>query len=333
MRWIASWLLAALAACVPPPEVTGEVRFAQGVPVPASGELRVVLQDVSRADAPAGLLGEVVLTPPFGNPADFRIAYDAAKIDERNTYAVRATLRDGDRLLQTTDTVVPVITRGSPQKATLQMIAVASAPRLQAQTIRGEVFDRDGRLVLVQCEDRREIQLAQGDPAEALRARLDREAAKQGVGMLTEFTLLPADAQGDFGILRFETFPAETCGSPGVTAELLDNYFVATRIGGRPVPRTMPRDAHLVLHSAAQRVKGSSGCRRFEGGYVLQDASLRFEDIVVEAPTCGEASATQDSRLIEALTAVRTWRLTGIHLELFGERGEPLARLESRPLR
>lgn len=332
MRWIASWLLIALAACVPQPDVSGDVRFAEGLPVPASGELRVVLQDISRADAPAVLLGEAVLAPPFVNPAVFRIPYDPSKIDERNTYAVRATLRDGDRLLQTTDTVVPVITRNSPQKATLQMIAVNAAPQSRALTIRGEVFDREGQLVLVQCEDRREIKLAQGDPAEALRARLDPEAAAQGVGMLTEFTLLPADAQGDFGIMKFETYPAETCGSPGVTAELLDNYYVATRIGGRPVPRGLPRDAHLVLHSGTQRVKGSSGCRKFEGRYALQDEALRFEEIVVEAPTCGEASATQDSRLIEALSAVRTWRLTGIHLDLFGERGEPLVRLESRPL-
>ena len=50
--------------------------------------------------------------------------YDASKIDERMQYGVRATIRHNGRLLFTSDTHYPVLTRGAGDTADIMLIMV-----------------------------------------------------------------------------------------------------------------------------------------------------------------------------------------------------------------
>ncbi|MBA3345455.1 MAG: META domain-containing protein, partial [Gemmatimonadales bacterium] len=58
-------------------------------------------------------------------PLDFELRYDPKDIDPRRRYAVRATIRSEGRLLFTTNSVVPVITEGSPRRVDLMLVRVA----------------------------------------------------------------------------------------------------------------------------------------------------------------------------------------------------------------
>ena len=105
--------------------VSGTVTYRQRSALPPSATLVVTIIDVSRADAPSTIIAEQRV-PTAGKqvPIPFDLAYDRAKIQERNRYGVRAEIRDGDRLLFTTDTSYPVITQGNPRSVEINLVPV-----------------------------------------------------------------------------------------------------------------------------------------------------------------------------------------------------------------
>lgn len=110
-----------LTACAPTTPVasssavTGTVSYVQRIALPPDAVLTVRLLDVSRADAPSVTLAEqTILLAGRQVPVPFSLAYDASAVDPRHTYAVRAEIRQGEDLRWTTDTMVPVLTRGAP---------------------------------------------------------------------------------------------------------------------------------------------------------------------------------------------------------------------------
>jgi putative lipoprotein len=105
--------------------VTGTVSYRERLALPPGAVLKVQLLDVSRADAPAAVLGEQVITAGGRQvPFAFEIAYDPARIDPRMTYAVSARIEEGGRLRFISDQRHAVITRGAPSQVDLVLKAV-----------------------------------------------------------------------------------------------------------------------------------------------------------------------------------------------------------------
>jgi putative lipoprotein len=102
-------------------EVTGEAVYRERIAVPPGTRFTAVLEDVSLADAPSVRIGETIIENAGQPPYRFSISYDPARIIESHTYAVRTSLHHEGRLLFTSDTHTPVITRGNPKQATLVM--------------------------------------------------------------------------------------------------------------------------------------------------------------------------------------------------------------------
>jgi uncharacterized lipoprotein YbaY len=95
--------------------VTGTVTYEESVALPPNALVRVSLLDISRAGAPAAVLGELAIeTGGRQVPIPFVIAYDPSAIDARRTYAVRARITVDGQLLFTSTTANLVITQGSP---------------------------------------------------------------------------------------------------------------------------------------------------------------------------------------------------------------------------
>jgi putative lipoprotein len=99
--------------------------------MPPSAVIKVQLVDVSRADAPATMLGEQIITAGGKQvPFAFEIAYDPAKIDQRLSYAVQARIEDGGKLLFINDQRYAVITRGAPNHVDMVLKAAGGlAPK------------------------------------------------------------------------------------------------------------------------------------------------------------------------------------------------------------
>lgn len=109
----------------PAARVTGTVTYLQRVALPPEATIKVQLLDVSRADAPAIVLGEQVISAGGRQvPFTFEITYDPARIDPRMTYAVSARIEEGGRLRFISDQRHAVITRGAPSHVDMVLKAV-----------------------------------------------------------------------------------------------------------------------------------------------------------------------------------------------------------------
>ena len=78
--------------------------------------MTVRIEDISKADAPAEVVGEqVIKTEGAQVPIPFAVSYEPENIIENHHYSLRVRIEDGaGRLLFINDTNVPVITNGNP---------------------------------------------------------------------------------------------------------------------------------------------------------------------------------------------------------------------------
>jgi len=103
-----------LASCAQPASVKGTVNTQEQVELPVGATVNIQLQDVSRVDAPAIVLGEQIIENPEQFPIPFEIMYDPAQIDERYTYSIRVRIEVEGKLIFINTTAHHVITRGNP---------------------------------------------------------------------------------------------------------------------------------------------------------------------------------------------------------------------------
>jgi putative lipoprotein len=99
----------------PRAEVTGTVTYRQRIALPPQAMVRVSLNDVSRADAPAELIARATIaTHGRQVPIAFALPYDPSRIDPGAQYAVDARIESEGRLLYVTTQRHLVITGGHP---------------------------------------------------------------------------------------------------------------------------------------------------------------------------------------------------------------------------
>ncbi len=96
--------------------VTGTVTYRQRIALPEDAVVTVQIQDTSRADAPAEVIGEQIIeTNGRQVPIPYSVNYNPNAIVENHTYTMSARITDGQgKLLFINDTSIPVITRGNP---------------------------------------------------------------------------------------------------------------------------------------------------------------------------------------------------------------------------
>jgi uncharacterized lipoprotein YbaY len=109
------------------PVVHGLAAYRERMALLPGAVFEATLEDVSRPDAKAEVLGTFRKLDPGQGPIRFEIPYDPAKVDQRHTYAMRARILKGDTLAFTTDKVYPVLTRGSGNEVELLLVRVMSA--------------------------------------------------------------------------------------------------------------------------------------------------------------------------------------------------------------
>lgn len=129
----AAALIAAMAALAGPAfadTLNGRAMIAIRTALPPGLTFEAVIVDMSRAGAPAEVIGRTVIENPGQPPIDFTIDYDSADLQPQAIYALRATIRRSEVLMFTTDTVTPVLTGGAqgPVEILLRSVNGASGP-------------------------------------------------------------------------------------------------------------------------------------------------------------------------------------------------------------
>lgn len=105
---------------------TAQVRERMALPPDAVFEARLV--DVSRADAPAKVLGQQVLSPAGQPPFAIRVPYQTSDLQPQGRYAVQASVRSGDQLLFITDTHVEAPVRTANPSVQLTLVRATTPP-------------------------------------------------------------------------------------------------------------------------------------------------------------------------------------------------------------
>jgi copper homeostasis protein (lipoprotein) len=113
----------------------GTAAYRERIVLPSDAVFEAELQDVSRADAPAIVLGRATIDPAGQPPFRFAIAYDDAAVQPRRRYAVRATVKHQGRLLFTSDRAYAVLGGRTPLRVLL--VSVGAGPRPSSRTASG----------------------------------------------------------------------------------------------------------------------------------------------------------------------------------------------------
>ena len=120
--------LAALTVAAPAHagSLSGTAAYRERIALPPDAVFEAVLIDTAIADAPARELGRVRLQPAGQPPFQFTILYRDGDVNPAGRYSLRAMVRQGERLLFTTDTFTPVLIGGPSQPLSLQLVAVGT---------------------------------------------------------------------------------------------------------------------------------------------------------------------------------------------------------------
>ena len=136
--------LAALALAVPghAGRLSGTAAYRERVALPPDAVFEAVLIDTAIADVPARELGRVRLQPAGQPPFSFSIPYRDSDVTAKGRYTVRATVRQGKRLLFTTDTFTPVLRVGPSQPLHLRLVSTtpSATPSRTLPSLRGTLW-------------------------------------------------------------------------------------------------------------------------------------------------------------------------------------------------
>ena len=78
--------------------VTGDVWYRERIALPPNAILTVQIQDISKADAPAKVIAEMIQQHIF-TPTPFSFSLNKDSLKPRNTYAISAKITDNGKLL------------------------------------------------------------------------------------------------------------------------------------------------------------------------------------------------------------------------------------------
>ncbi|WP_298847081.1 YbaY family lipoprotein [uncultured Ruegeria sp.] len=139
--------------------VEGSATYRERIALPPEATLFVELQDVSLADAPAVTLAAQRYALN-GVPAQFELTYDDALIKDGHSYAMRASVTQGQKLLFTTDTVYPVLKNEAENAAELLMIQVQQQEAAMLENTEWVASGLNG--APIEVEKRPELTFGQG---------------------------------------------------------------------------------------------------------------------------------------------------------------------------
>ncbi|HMQ29962.1 MAG TPA: YbaY family lipoprotein [Chloroflexaceae bacterium] len=111
------------------PEVTGTITYRDRVALPANAVVTVQIARVYADRGPEIISERSFPTNGAQQPFAYRFDYDPGRIDQNASYTVQSNINVGGQVRYSTNTIVPVITRGNPtQNVTMTLVARGTLP-------------------------------------------------------------------------------------------------------------------------------------------------------------------------------------------------------------
>ena len=108
-------------------QVKGTATYRERIALPPNAVFEATLQDVSKADAPAEVIGQARIERPGNPPIRFEIAYDPSRINPSHRYSVRARILVDGKPFFITDQHYPVVTGGHGNEVALLLRRAGSS--------------------------------------------------------------------------------------------------------------------------------------------------------------------------------------------------------------
>ena len=118
--------------------ITGTAVYRERMALPDNAIFEAVLEDVSRADARAVVVGQQTIGPAGNPPYAIRIPFDVQKLDPRGRYNVRTSIRVNDQLWFMQDQAAPVLQHPGDTQVNVVMRRVAQAQPTPPQADAGQ---------------------------------------------------------------------------------------------------------------------------------------------------------------------------------------------------
>lgn len=325
--------------------VNGTATYRERMALPKDAIFEILLEDISRADAPAVVLGRFESGPALQQvPIPFSVPYNPSQVNPAGRYGLRARISVDGRPLFVTDRHVPALTQGAPQRHALVLRRFAGPPGpppAPRQAMRGMYRYMADAGQFADCATGKRYPVAPEMDVAALEVAYTRAPHAPGADLLVEFDGRIAERPRRDGggseptviVDRHKAVrPGETCGAIGASVALADTYWRLTRLGDRPVEtRPGQRELHLVLRQAEARATGFGGCNQFTGPYRVAGASIALGPMAATMMACLGGMEVERA-YFDALGGASAWRIAGEHLELRDGSGRMLARFEARAL-
>jgi uncharacterized lipoprotein YbaY/heat shock protein HslJ len=343
--------------------IKGTAAYRERMALPQNAVFEATLEDVSRADVPAELIGHAQIEHPGNPPISFDIAYDPARINESSAYSVRARITVGDQLMFTTTQNYPVLTRSNGSEVTLLLqrtSGAAAASAGQESALQDLPATFTGTMPCADCPgihyrldlkpdhsfssqmvyDERDATF--NDSGRWELADNGKMLVLQGKGKAAEKfsvrdadTLRKLDMNGNEIVSPFnydlkrasKAAPGESQSTADVSLE--NTHWNLTALGDAPISADSPqREAFLVLNPEQHRVSGSGGCNRLTGSYELNGDQLKFGQMAGTMMMCSQGMDTEQ-RFLKSLGQVSKWKIAGQSLELLDADGKALAQFKA----
>nr|AQQ74487.1 hypothetical protein [uncultured bacterium] len=130
--------------------VSGVATYRERMVLPADASFEATLEDTSRADAPARVIGRHRIEPVGQPPFRFSISYDPAQLQRRGNYVIRARVMRGSNLLFTTDRHYALPQPG--QELELLLVRAQQAQTTQSSTATATLENAYWKLMRVGAE-------------------------------------------------------------------------------------------------------------------------------------------------------------------------------------
>jgi uncharacterized lipoprotein YbaY/heat shock protein HslJ len=326
------------------PSVTGTVSYRERMALSDRAELNVALLDVSRQDVAATVIAEQTVSNPGQVPIRFELTYDPAKIDERMSYSLRATIHDRGRMVFTSDTHTPVLTRGAGREAHMTLVAVPQSPQRQQEPPQAEAgMGLQGMFrYMADAALFRDCRTGKTFPVSMEGGYIELERAYLNSGIESGYELMvqlkgrylerPAmeGNRNEVSLIvdKLEKIDPENSCAPTEHAALQNTYWKLIELDGKPVKTPAnSREAHIILSTERSGAHGHAGCNNFFGNYSSASDTLTFSALGSTMKACPEGMDTEQA-FLQALGETTRYEISGQFLTLFAK-DRPLARLEA----
>ncbi|WP_172202381.1 META domain-containing protein [Niveibacterium sp. COAC-50] len=248
-RWMFALAALGLASAAGAATISGSASYRERMALPPGAVFEATLEDVSRADAPATVIGRARLDPAGSPPFMFTIEYDGAAIQAGHRYSLRASVKNDGQLLFTTDRSYPVL-QGKGEAPVQMLLRRTGDGAAASRTALGSLpASFEGTLPCADCSGTRWHLDVLADHSYRLRIAYEGKPSEQPFDEIGTWTLSQAPT-----ILRLTTGQSE----PQAFALKGDGLLTKLDRKGKPIASTLnyslkrlpayaPIEPHLTL--------------------------------------------------------------------------------------